>query len=118
LATLRAYNLPVEAEDLLVNMALWKIRRLLSGGLRLRTACDLEAKELVVTRPLGFTLPAEEELAAAVKEGIEKCAGMFADPLVTDVVWEPKPKENKKKKDGHDDTGLMTDVVDEPKPES
>lgn len=90
LAALRAYNLPIEAEELLVSMALWKIRRLLSGGLRLRTACDLEANELVVTRPLNFTLPAEEKLAVAVKEGIKKCAGMFAAPLVTDVVWEPK----------------------------
>jgi CRISPR-associated protein Csb1 len=87
LATLRAYNLGQDAEELLVNIAIWKIRRLLSNGMRLRTACDLKAKELLVTKPDGFTVPDEISVASAIRAGIEKCAGKFADPLLTDVVW-------------------------------
>ncbi|HBI56506.1 MAG TPA: type I-U CRISPR-associated protein Cas7 [Firmicutes bacterium] len=87
LATLRAYNLGQDAEELLVNIAIWKIHQLLSSGLRLRTACDLDAKELTVTKPTGFTVPDEASLASAIRAGIEKCAERFADPLLTDVIW-------------------------------
>lgn len=87
LATLRAYNLGQDPEELLVNIAIWKIHQLLSSGLRLRTACDLDAKELTVTKPTGFTVPDEARLASAIRAGIEKCAERFADPLLTDVIW-------------------------------
>ncbi|PKK81711.1 MAG: type I-U CRISPR-associated protein Cas7, partial [Thermoplasmata archaeon HGW-Thermoplasmata-2] len=42
IALLRGYGLPDEAEMLLIALSLLKIRRFLSTGLRLRTACDLE----------------------------------------------------------------------------
>jgi CRISPR-associated protein Csb1 len=39
---LRSYGLPQPLTELLQALALWEIRRFLAGGLRLRTACDLE----------------------------------------------------------------------------
>jgi len=42
LALLRGYGLGDDATNLLIALALYKVRRFLSTGLRLRTACDLE----------------------------------------------------------------------------
>lgn len=63
LAQLRGLGLGPEAEELLIALALYKLRRFLETGLRLRTACDLEAAEPRVTHPQGFELPATEALA-------------------------------------------------------
>ena len=57
LRQIQSFGLGTEAETLLVSFALFKIRKFLSEGLRLRTACDLESKEIRVTRPEGFELP-------------------------------------------------------------
>lgn len=43
LALLRGYGLGDDATKLLITLALFKVRRFLAVGLRLRTACDLEA---------------------------------------------------------------------------
>src|SRR5439155_23110563 len=60
LALLRGYALGDEATELLIALALFKVRRFLSTGLRLRTACDLKPTgELVVTQPVAFSLPDE-----------------------------------------------------------
>jgi CRISPR-associated protein Csb1 len=56
LATLRGYGLGEGADRLLTALALYKILKVLDGGLRLRTACDLERRSLTVTRPTGITL--------------------------------------------------------------
>ncbi|MDR7522709.1 MAG: type I-U CRISPR-associated RAMP protein Csb1/Cas7u [Armatimonadota bacterium] len=87
LALLRSYGLPPEGERLVRCLALWKVRRFLDGGLRLRTACDLECRAVRVTRPAGDGLPAGPEMDAAVREAIQACgrAGCFADPPVTEV---------------------------------
>ena len=51
LALLRGYGLADDATNLLIALSLFKIRRFLSTGLRLRTACDLELDgELNVAR--------------------------------------------------------------------
>jgi len=93
LALINSYGLPKEASDLLVALSLLKVCRFLSEGLRLRTACDLEMKgELKVVRPeKGFSVPTEEVLRAAVKASIDACGkeGLFADPAVTIVKWNP-----------------------------
>ncbi|MDA8219797.1 MAG: hypothetical protein M0Z94_19535 [Dehalococcoidales bacterium] len=62
----------------------------LDEGLRLRTACDLELRELRVTRPRGFELPHRSSLEEALPELIETVAseGRFADPRVTTIVYE------------------------------
>jgi CRISPR-associated protein Csb1 len=54
LAQIRGFGLAGKVERLLIALALFKIRRFLEVGLRLRTACDLEPKGLRVTRPEGF----------------------------------------------------------------
>jgi len=102
LALLRSYGLPEDAEKLLIALALFKIRRFLSTGLRLRTACDLEpAGDLKVTRPEnGFTVPSEDvlleecrRLIAAIQEsdkGRSSAEKTFADPPVTEVAWQKK----------------------------
>lgn len=56
LATMRGYGLGEAAQRLLLALALYKWLTVLERGLRLRTACDLEARTLTVTRPGGCTL--------------------------------------------------------------
>jgi CRISPR-associated protein Csb1 len=89
LAQLRGFGLGAAAESLLIALSLYKIRRFLDAGLRLRTACDLEVCSLTVTKPEEFSVPGTKELeealpgyVAAVKE--EK---RFADPSATKVTW-------------------------------
>ena len=100
LALLRGYGLPPEATSLLIALALLKVRRFLNLGLRLRTACDFEVVgELKVTRPDGFVVPSEADLLAEVRTLVAACGqidGLFANPHITQVVWEAdKKKENK-----------------------
>jgi CRISPR-associated protein Csb1 len=99
LALLRSYGFPERAEKLLVALALFKIRRFLSTGLRLRTACDLEIiGDLKVTRPPnGFTVPNESELLSECRQLIDECrkAKLFAEPPFTEVKWEEKPNETR-----------------------
>lgn len=96
LALLRGYGLAEEAVELLIALSLFKIRAFLNGGLRLRTACDLEVKEngLRVTSPAGFTMPDSVELTETIREKIRACAkgNLFASPAVSTVRWKPKAK--------------------------
>lgn len=79
LALLRSYALGTEAFELLVTLALYKIRKFLDTGLRLRTACDL-----ALTGPTeGFTLPSLSDLEAALPKAIAASKGLFADPSTT-----------------------------------
>lgn len=90
LAQLRGYGLESTAEDLLLGLALFKIRRLLRQGLRLRTACDLESGDVRVTRPSDWTLPSYEDLESRMSELIAEAKEYFADPPRTDVIYEKK----------------------------
>ena len=94
LAQIRAYGLGENAERFLVTLALWKVRKFLDTGLRLRTACDLAvAGDLEVTRPSnGFTVPPTPELETALPALIQACAadGLFADPPVTKLTFQSK----------------------------
>jgi CRISPR-associated protein Csb1 len=86
LALVRGFGLPPAAGQLLIGLALLKVRRLISSGLRLRTACDLApTAEIQVTAPTGFTIPDESVLLESIKVGITACtaAKLFADPAVT-----------------------------------
>lgn len=88
LALLRGLGLSAAAFALLTGLALFKIRRLLRDGLRLRTACDLALQEdLEVTRPEGFKVPSLEELEAELPKLIAQCrkAGALREPAVFDV---------------------------------
>lgn len=62
LAQIRSFGLGDNIEKLLIALALYKILRFLERGLRLRTACDLKAKSVSVTRPQGFDPPRIETL--------------------------------------------------------
>ena len=89
LALIRGFGLGDDAESLLVAVALWKIQRFLTDGLRLRTACDLEANgELVVQRPAAFKLPSIEELEKALPGLIKAASKGFAQPAITTVNFE------------------------------
>ena len=91
LAQIRAYGLGENAERFLITLALWKIRRFLHAGLRLRTACDLDAVgDLEVTKPKdAFAVPTVTELESGLPALIQACAsdGLFADPPVTKLTF-------------------------------
>lgn len=91
LSQVRAFGPDKEVENLLAAITLFKIRRFLEVGLRLRTACDLELKgEMRVKRPEGFTVPKLSDIEAALPGLIDAVAnkGLFADPRVTIVTYE------------------------------
>ncbi|CAN5772367.1 hypothetical protein BH09MYX1_BH09MYX1_36720 [soil metagenome] len=89
LAEIRGFGLSSAAEQLLVALALYKIRAFLDGHLRLRTACDLElAGPISVKRPEKFNLPELATLRAALPGLIEKCASLFhGEKGTTTVVY-------------------------------
>lgn len=90
LAQIRAFGLGEQVDRLLIALALYKVRRFLVHGLRLRTACDLDCQALRVTRPEGWEVPELSELEAALPGLIEAVAGegRFAQPAVTIVTYE------------------------------
>ncbi len=99
-ALLRGYGLGEAGTDLLIALALLKVRCFLDGGLRLRTACDFDVVGHVhVTRPAGFNLPSTSELLAAMPKYIAACKDMFVDPAVTEVKGTYEKKKNKKGSD-------------------
>jgi CRISPR-associated protein Csb1 len=102
-ALLRGYGLPDSATSLLVALALFKVRRFLRTGLRLRTACDFQAiGDLAVQGPPGFAVPGEAELLQRVQAGIADCGknGTFAVPAVTELTRECVEKADKIAKQG------------------
>jgi CRISPR-associated protein Csb1 len=89
LAQIRGYRLGKDVEDLLTVLAIYKIRKLLSEGLRFRTACDLEIEgDILVKRPSGFTLPSLKEAEDVMPSLIARCKSNFAEPVVTTVKYE------------------------------
>lgn len=80
LEEIRAFGLGEAGERLLVLLGLFKIRKLVEGRMRLRTACDLEPAnpEIVATRPQNFALPALSALSAALPAAIAACGDKFA----------------------------------------
>lgn len=113
LAGLRGYRLGEAAEQLLITLALWKVRRFLEVGLRLRTACDFDCTAVALKRPQGFQLPSTDDLKAALPGLITACRGSFADPAVTDVVWDASATRAASKKKGSDDGGESAENQEE-----
>ena len=89
LRQIRAFGLGNEAEHLLIALALFKIRRFLKSGLRLRTACDLDVTRITVTRPKSFTLPDLADLEAELPELIKSVGakGLFGESRVLTVTY-------------------------------
>lgn len=93
LAQIRAFRLQLAAETLLIGLALYKIRRFLEFGLRLRTACDLGLVGAPrVIRPTGWELPELATLEAELPEMIRAATAenLFAQPPVTVIRYEKK----------------------------
>lgn len=112
LAQIRGYGLDPKAQKLLILLALYRVRKLLDGDLRLRTACDLEPIDrdnLVADRPKGFTLPSLADLEPAVKSAIEDCKGMMVHTTVT---FEDELKKAKEEKKGADEDQGEADEED------
>jgi CRISPR-associated protein Csb1 len=86
LAQLRGYGLAQSVNTLLIALSLYKIRAFLENGPRLRTACDLECKGIVVQRPAGFTLPTLSSLVNEMPALIET-AKADAEFEVTTVTY-------------------------------
>ena len=107
LALIRGFGLPRSAQDLLVSLALLKVRRFLARDLRLRTACDLLMQgDLRIMAPAGFAVPSETELLAHVQARIFDCKKLFADPPVTALETPVKVK-----KSGEETTERRAEVV-------
>jgi len=89
LAQLRGYGFSKTVSDLLIALSLFKIRRFLETGLRLRTACDLDVDALTTTRPENFSLPDTADLVSALPGLIDAAGneGVFANPAVTEVTY-------------------------------
>jgi CRISPR-associated protein Csb1 len=97
LAQLRGYGFTQPVFDLLVALALYKIRAFLDTGLRLRTACDLECESLDVQRPDGYRVPTRDALAQALP-GLIKAASTEAKFQTTTVTYTGGGKSAKGKK--------------------
>ncbi len=103
LAQVRGYGLGVDAERLLVLLGLYRLRKLIDGDLRLRTACDFEPVSRVAkaTRPEGFLLPSLSDCEADLRVSIEKNKSAMAQ---TETSYDAKIESAKKKKVSDDDT--------------
>jgi CRISPR-associated protein Csb1 len=81
LEEIRGFGLGTDVERLLVLLALYKIRKLLDGRLRLRTACDLEVvgtDAITARRPTAFALPELGALRAELPSAVSACSTHFA----------------------------------------
>lgn len=112
LAQIRGYGLGADVENLLILLALYKLRALLDGSLRLRTACDLAAAvgEISARRPAGFVLPSTKDLLAALVQAIGRCAGKMQ---VGEVAFDDELKKGKDSQNSGDDADESTENGDD-----
>ncbi len=83
LAQVRGYGLEPAQTRLLILLALYKLRALLSGSLRFRTACDLRAvDDDVRAEGLAFVLPGLDPLAIALREAVGACRAKMVQTTV------------------------------------
>lgn len=88
LAQIRGYGLGEAVENLLVAIALYKVRALLDSPFRPRTACDLEVTGMTVKRPEGYALPSLAEITQALPGLIKAASSQFSSPAITTVTFE------------------------------
>ena len=112
LAQIRGFGLEAKVTKLLIILSLHRIRRLLDGDLRLRTACDLEPidfENILASRPLGFRLPTLADLENAVVSAIADCRELMTHTTVT-FEDEMKKGKDKEKDEEIDDASDDTDA--------
>jgi CRISPR-associated protein Csb1 len=98
LAQIRGYGLGDNATQLLVALALWKVRAFLDSTMRLRSACELELidgeKSIVVKRPDSFALPTGHRVVGDGSRSGRQMQVALRQPAVTELTWNnPKGKE-------------------------
>ena len=98
LALIRGYKLGGDAERLIVLLALYKIRTLLDGGIRLRTACDLRvsSEDIRAHAPQDWPLPPQNVLESDLRAAIAKCTDKM---VVKTVEFNDELKKGKAKDD-------------------
>jgi CRISPR-associated protein Csb1 len=104
LAQLRGYGLGDDVVTLLSLLALYKVRKLVDGDLRLRTACDLAADRaaIVSTNVAAFSLPSKADIEAALVPAIKRVNGTDGkNPrmLVKEVKFNDKLETSKEDKE-------------------
>ena len=84
LAQIRGYGLGTPVERFLVVLALHRVRRLLDGDLRLRTACDLEVvnRDAIVALRPEFHLPKLDDLERALSAAIGECKDLMTHTTI------------------------------------
>ncbi len=96
---LRTSGLPEQAQRLLTGLSLYKVRRFLGEGLRLRTACDLRVLgDLRVTQPDAVSIPAGPALLAGVRAALAECRatpGLLHDGVRDLIVKTKRAKKTK-----------------------
>lgn len=94
LGQIRAFGFDENATNLLIDLCLFKILRLLTQDLRLRTACDLGVQGIAVKRPDNLEVDSPEDALKAVEARlpgrIAACREHFADPAVTETMFKTK----------------------------
>lgn len=110
LAQIRGFGLGESVERLLILLSLYRVRKLLDGDLRLRTACDLEPVDrnnLIASRPQGFKIPSLSELEQMVKSAIADCQDSEGKSLMvhTTVMFEDDLKNAKESAGSSNDAG-------------
>jgi CRISPR-associated protein Csb1 len=115
LATMRGYSLGEPANRLLIMLALYKWLKVLDSGLRLRTACDLEARTLTVIRPADIALNHHllTELEHTLPGFITACG--FSPASVTRIKGQiaPRKKARAARASDIDDNALERDDADD-----
>lgn len=99
LSQIRGYRLKSDVERLLILLALYKLRALVEGGIRLRTACDLctvSKQNIKATQPEGWILPKLDDLKEDVKISISTCKN---EMTVEEVEFNNKFKKGKAQND-------------------
>lgn len=88
-----SYGLPEPARDLLATAARWEVRRLVDGGFRPRTACDLA---VVDPAAVDAVLPSLDTLTADLADLVDQCGDLVGDgsPLV--VTWDGGKAKSRK----------------------
>lgn len=98
LALIRGFGLGEATKNLLIALSLYKIRRFLDEGLRLRSYCALEVSgDWKTTRPgsPSYDLPTRSEIESALPTLIDIVTreGKFVDPRITRITWSKGKKK-------------------------
>ena len=110
LVQIRGYGLGSNVERLLILLSLYKLRALINGGMRLRTACDLctiSEEDIEATQPERWILPEFNDLKEDVKASIVTCKDKMT---VEEVEFNDEIKKGKAR-DGAEsgDSGQLSD---------